>query len=93
MIKEKVKISNQSTRNKITGGYFRLVNIQSKFDMKSNVENAKYTYSKMRELKSEFEQMEIADIQDFDKEDRENLIKQIDNSMKILLKDWPEVLE
>ena len=93
MIKEKIKISNQSTRNKITGGYIRLGNIQSKFDMKSTVENAKYTYSKMSELKSEFEQMEIADSQDFDKEDKEKLVKQIDESMKILLKDWPEVLE
>lgn len=88
-----VKISNQSTRNKITGGYIRLGNIQSKFDMKSTIENAKYAYSKMNELKSEFEQMVIAECQDFDKEDKEKLIKQIDNSIKRLIIDWPEVLE
>mgnify|MGYP006400923111 CR=1 FL=1 len=93
MIKEKVKISNQLTRNKLTGGYIRLGNIQSKFDMKSTVENAKYAYSKMSELKSEFEQMVIAKSQDFDKEDKEKLVKQIDDSMKRLSKDWPEVLE
>ena len=93
MIKEKVKISNQSTRNKITGGYIRLGNIQSKFNMKSTVKNAKYAYSKMGELKSEFEQMVIAKSQDFDKEDKEKLVKQIDDSMKRLSKDWPEVLE
>ena len=93
MIKEKVKISNQSTRNKITGGYIRLGNIQSKFDMKSTIENAKYAYSKMNGLKSEFEKMVIAECQDFDKEDKEKLIKQIDNSIKRLIIDWPEVLE
>ena len=91
--KEKVKMSNQSTRNKLTGGYTRLGNIQSKFDMNSTVESAKDAYSKMSELKSEFEQMEIADSQDFDKEDKEKLVKQIDDSMKRLSKDWPEVLE
>ena len=93
MTKEKVKISNQSTRNKITGGYIRLGNIQSKFDINSTVESAKDAYSKMSKLKSEFEQMGIGDSQDFDKEDKEKLVKQIDNNIKRLLKDWPEVLE
>lgn len=91
--KEKVKMSNQSTRNKLTGGYTRLGNIQNKFDMNSTVESAKDAYSKMSELKSEFEQMWIDDSQDFDKEDKEKLVKQIDDSMKRLSKDWPEVLD
>lgn len=90
---EKVKLSSQETRNKLTGGYTRLNNIQSKFDLNSSVETAKDTYKKMGDLKKEFEEMEIADRQDFDKEDKEKLVKQIDYSMSRLSRDWPEVLE
>ena len=92
-MKEKVKMCNQETRNKLTGGYIRLGNIQSKFDMNPTVESAKETYKKMSKLKSEFEQMNIDDSKDLDKEDREELIKQIDDSMKRLSRDWQEVLE